>query len=891
MTTYINLVSKFDDKGIQNAQKGMSAFGKGLGVAFAAAGAAVAVAGAAIGKFGIDAVNAASAFGAEFEGVNQVFGDSAKAVQDFAKSAAQTVGISETEALQAAKGFGVFASTAGLASGEAADFSTKLVQAAGDLASFNDVPVEEALAAIKSGLQGSGEPLTKFGILMNDATLREEALRQGIISTTKEALTPQQKVLAANALVLSNLGVAQGDFVKYQDTFGNKLKTVTAEFDNMRARVGEQLIPVAEKLLTSFQKILPTLEAGLVPAFAELAEALGPIIEQLAPVLVKLFQTLMPVILALAKSVGPLMNALSPVLDILVLLADAVVEIVEQVLPPLIRVIDVLAPVVLQLVQAFLPLVMDLLPPLIKLFEAMMPVIMILVDYLTNFLIPIWTDLGEFLGFTLIGIIDALTEGFIWLESVLGPLYAAIKPLLDAILQFMGIDPSELRKEIVVDVKVNDAELKKFEKVNFTGTGGTLDFLQGMGFGGAPTVGTTGTGATTGTGTGGGGGKKTDNRKEIAATLKESGEAVKKAQKSYRDTVNKARDTYAKAVASINETYTAAVKSAEETRSKALTQAATDNANAIARINSDTAKKLADIVATSINRLRDAFKGAVQVNVADLFASEDVGKSVDGLVKSLRDRLQGSQQLIANSAKLAAAGFSQTFIEQVVASGVDAGNELATSILTATPETQKELMSLFGELETTSETGMDKLSQAIYDGTGLATTELKKLYADTLSEQTTALAEQATAYTAQQVEIMEAFDLAMQEAADTRDTALADAMKSYQDALKKAMDDFVLELDEVEKKFKEKLDKLKAQKSDIDKLQKQIDGAKNVVPTPIPITPVINDKNKNQNNTTINVNVKTDSTKSDAQVGEDIVKVINKYTNRGGALLTGRVTL
>lgn len=258
MSVSVVLKSIFDDKGIKRAEKAFDGFGATLGKT--ATLVASVLGGAAIANFGKNAVNAASSFFAEFEGVNQVFGEGAVSVQKFADQASRLVGISETVALQSAKGFGVFASSAGLSGQAAADFSIDLVKAAGDLASFNDVPVEDALAAIKSGLQGSGEPLSRFGILMNEATLKQKALEEGIIKTTKQALTPQERVLAANALILEELGVAQNDFVNYGDTYGNAIKTISATFEDLTAEIGLALMPAVENMTIAFRDSLTQIQ-------------------------------------------------------------------------------------------------------------------------------------------------------------------------------------------------------------------------------------------------------------------------------------------------------------------------------------------------------------------------------------------------------------------------------------------------------------------------------------------------------------------------------------------------------------------------------------------------------------------------------------------------------
>ena len=113
----------------------------------------------------------------------------------------------------------MFATGAGLGATEAAKFSTTMVQLAGDLGSFNDVPTADALAAIQSGLMGQAEPLRNFGVFLDDLTLKQalfDATGQKVTGT----LTTQQKMVAAYTAILDQTTVQQGDFVKYQETLG-----------------------------------------------------------------------------------------------------------------------------------------------------------------------------------------------------------------------------------------------------------------------------------------------------------------------------------------------------------------------------------------------------------------------------------------------------------------------------------------------------------------------------------------------------------------------------------------------------------------------------------------------------------------------------------------------
>src|SRR5690349_20279662 len=192
--------------GVGEADRGFSRLGSSAGRAGKAMalglGLGVAAAGAFAVKVGVDAVKAAADMGETLSKVGVLFGPAAKDIEKFADGAARSMGASKQEALDGAATFATFGKSAGLANKDLAGFSTQLLSAAGDLASFNNATPEETIAAIGAGLRGEAEPLRQFGILMDDATLRNEALKQGLVSSTKEALTPQQKVLAAQAVIL-----------------------------------------------------------------------------------------------------------------------------------------------------------------------------------------------------------------------------------------------------------------------------------------------------------------------------------------------------------------------------------------------------------------------------------------------------------------------------------------------------------------------------------------------------------------------------------------------------------------------------------------------------------------------------------------------------------------
>ncbi|HEY7821934.1 MAG TPA: hypothetical protein VIG24_03830, partial [Acidimicrobiia bacterium] len=138
----------------------------------------------AIGAIGVSAVQAASDLGETSSAVEQVFGIRASSqLQRFAASAAQSLGQSRQQALEAAQQFGIFGTSAGLAGDELVEFTTDLVTLASDLASFNNTDVDTAITALGAALRGESEPIRQFGVLLDAATLKQRALAEGIIET------------------------------------------------------------------------------------------------------------------------------------------------------------------------------------------------------------------------------------------------------------------------------------------------------------------------------------------------------------------------------------------------------------------------------------------------------------------------------------------------------------------------------------------------------------------------------------------------------------------------------------------------------------------------------------------------------------------------------------
>jgi hypothetical protein len=191
-----------------------------------------------------------------------LFGQFAGRVEDFSDRSAKAFGISKQAALEATGTFGNLFVALDIGPKKSAGMSVALTKLAADLASFNNATPEEALEAIRSGLVGETEPLRRFGVNLNDATLRAEALRMGLVKNTKEALEPQTKALAVNSLLFKQTEKAQGDFRRTSDGLANQQRILKAQLADTAAELGGRLMPFALKAVSALNGLFDSSSKG-----------------------------------------------------------------------------------------------------------------------------------------------------------------------------------------------------------------------------------------------------------------------------------------------------------------------------------------------------------------------------------------------------------------------------------------------------------------------------------------------------------------------------------------------------------------------------------------------------------------------------------------------------
>ena len=302
-------------KSINNVTRnlgGLSAKATAVGSAIGTALGGIAVMGLTkLVGFVQESIGAASNMNETMSKTQAIFGDATQSVLDFAAGAADSLGLSKQQALDASSTFAVFGKSAGLAGTDLSKFSGDLVGLSADFASFYNTSPQDAITAIGAALRGESEPIRRYNVLLNDASLRQTAFEMGIVSTTKKALTPQQKVLAAQAEIMKQSGVAQGDFMKTSKGMANQQRILTAQLANVSAEFGEAFLPIMTELMGFVSTtVIPVFRDNLIPQIDKLKKVLEKVVEEVKKFLIPIWEKLQPVIKTIQEEFGKLKDSL-----------------------------------------------------------------------------------------------------------------------------------------------------------------------------------------------------------------------------------------------------------------------------------------------------------------------------------------------------------------------------------------------------------------------------------------------------------------------------------------------------------------------------------------------------------------------------------------------------
>lgn len=286
MAIIVPILSEFDDKGIKKAinefKRAKTTLDKTsvavnyVGDSFQKMGRSltrnVTVPLVGVAAAGFKAVQMAGSLNEAIGKTEAVFGSSAKDIIAWSKTTTTSLAQTQQQTLDAVATYGNLFKTFGLNEKAAADMSKQLVILATDMSAFNDVPIDQVLIAIRSGLVGVGMPLKDLGVNILDSTLKAKAFEMGLIDTKNAALDPAQKSLAAFNLIMEQTASQQGTAERESKNFNMQMRILQAEAKQGATELGQVLLPAFTSMLTFVrEQVIPRFRT-----FVEILKALGP---------------------------------------------------------------------------------------------------------------------------------------------------------------------------------------------------------------------------------------------------------------------------------------------------------------------------------------------------------------------------------------------------------------------------------------------------------------------------------------------------------------------------------------------------------------------------------------------------------------------------------------
>lgn len=261
----IGLDLTVNDRSFKKQMAGIQGMAKKAGAALAAAFAVKKII-----DFGASCIELGSDLAEVQNVVDVTFPRMSKQVDEFARNAAGSFGLSETMAKKFTGTFGAMAKAFGFNEQAAYEMSTALTGLAGDVASFYNISQDEAYTKMKAVFTGETEVLKDLGIVMTQNALDAYAMANGYGKVTAK-MTEAEKVALRYQFVTDQLALASGDFIRTSDGWANQVRILQLQFDSLKATIGQGLINVLTPVIKVINLIINKL-MSLANAFKSLTD-------------------------------------------------------------------------------------------------------------------------------------------------------------------------------------------------------------------------------------------------------------------------------------------------------------------------------------------------------------------------------------------------------------------------------------------------------------------------------------------------------------------------------------------------------------------------------------------------------------------------------------------
>lgn len=158
---------------------------------------------------------------------------------------------------------------------QSASKTNELIGLGADLSSMFGGTTADAVDALSSALKGEMDPIEKYGISLNDATLQAQAASMGLGDLYKSG-DRNAKMQATLAAITAQSGKAVGNFAREADTAQGQQQRMNAAFENAKAALGEALLPFLTQMAEKLASVATWIQAN--------TSWLGPLVAVIAAV-------------------------------------------------------------------------------------------------------------------------------------------------------------------------------------------------------------------------------------------------------------------------------------------------------------------------------------------------------------------------------------------------------------------------------------------------------------------------------------------------------------------------------------------------------------------------------------------------------------------------------
>lgn len=202
-----------------------------------------AIGGALAAILGVKTAASAAHLNETFAKTKEVFGDSADSVLKDADRVNRAFGTNRQTYLDSAAALGGQLKGAGYVEKDAAALANQLTKLGADVAAFRDIPFDEAMTKIRSGLSGETVPLKAFGIDVSEAAVKAEAARMGLAKYGEE-LDQSAKIQARLSVITKGLADDSGALAREVESPANQMAEFWGRVATLGQTIGETFAPI-----------------------------------------------------------------------------------------------------------------------------------------------------------------------------------------------------------------------------------------------------------------------------------------------------------------------------------------------------------------------------------------------------------------------------------------------------------------------------------------------------------------------------------------------------------------------------------------------------------------------------------------------------------------------